>query len=202
MLYYLRSHYFVYLQSWGLNILHSIPVWNEGSSTRSYAMTDIAFHVYSKMDIHRQNWAQIAPELEPIIVILGMTGTRKLSERRLPYSAQWSARAVKSLGMVCVARKAFMDERLLGILAKFNAGVTIVPVFLGVESGQWRLELTTWGQHTFRKDSPCNMEVISESDGELRYRWQHRDDWSYEHEGNSNMVNGVYTLSCKCHACF
>lgn len=199
VVHYLRSHYFPHLRTWGLNILHTIPVWKSGTSLQSYALTDIDFHIYSKVDIHRHNWAQVSPNLEPIIVIVGMTGFKPMPNRRLAFSTNWVVRTNKhvSHGTVSISKQVFMDERLLNLLARINAVTTIIPMLPSVENGVWKLELTTWGQHPIRKNRPCEWKPVSEREGHLKYKWAHRDGWSYEHEGTSDITNGAYSVSCK-----
>ena len=129
----------------------------------------------------------------------GMTGFKPMPSRRLAFSTNWVVRANKNVshGTVSISRHVFMDERLLKLLAKINTFTTIVPLFSGVENGVWKLELTTWGQHPMRKNRACEWKAVSEREGHLKYKWQHRDGWSYEHEGSSDIVNGSYSVSCE-----
>ncbi|KAI0916987.1 hypothetical protein AcW1_007702 [Taiwanofungus camphoratus] len=198
VVHYIRTRYFPHLTQWGLNILHTVPLFKSGTSLPSYALTNIDFHVYSKASIHRHNWAQVPPALEPAIVILGMTGFKPLPSTHLEFSANWVARVNKgiSYGTVSISRNVFMDQRLLKLLARVNAVTTVIPLFHGVENDVWKLHLTTWAQHEFRRNRPCDWKLDAEKDGYTKYKWEHRDGWSYEHEGSSDIVNGAYTVSC------
>ncbi|KZT11520.1 uncharacterized protein LAESUDRAFT_274940 [Laetiporus sulphureus 93-53] len=197
VVHYIGRYYFPYLAHGGLNILHTVPVWKHGLDIPSFALTSVSFHVYSKEVIHRHNWAQHSYVTEPIIVVLGMTKGRPLPQERLDFSTNWVVRVSKgaSYGTVCLSRKAFMEERLLQLLTNVNALTTIIPVFTGVEEGVWKLDLTTWALHTYKKKQVCKWQLDSEADGYMRYIWQFRDGWKYEHEGGE-VPNGTYAVSC------
>ena len=194
MLHYIRVGYFGYLRSNGLHILHTVPIWKQ-NFRNSYALTDVAFHVYSKTDIKLDNWAQVPPQFEPSIVVLGMTGGRKMPSFRLSYSAQWASHASKNLGMICIAKRLFLDDQLLKTLAKINAGVTIIPVSSSVDNGKWDVHLQTFAQG--HPDKPSDFKHISRHSDKLVLNWQHRDDYIYEHDGNSPLINSRYTLLCE-----
>ncbi|CCM02877.1 uncharacterized protein FIBRA_04991 [Fibroporia radiculosa] len=196
---YLKSHYLPYLAHWGLHIIHTVPIWTFGSTLPSCALTSVAFHVYSKLTITRQNWAHVSTAQEPVIAILGMSSFRPLPSTQLEYSADWVVRATKgiSYGTVCVSRAAFMEQRLLHLLARVNALTTVVPKFSGIHNGVWKLELTTWAKHEWKSSEDCKwVAVPAEHDGFSKYAWQHRDCWKYEHEGSGDVANGTYAVSC------
>ncbi|CCL98532.1 uncharacterized protein FIBRA_00531 [Fibroporia radiculosa] len=198
-IYYLKGHFLPYLARWGMHIIHTVPVWTSGSPFSSCALTSVDFQVYSKLNITRQNWATISTSQEPVIAIFGMTQFQLMPYKRLEYSADWIVRASKgtSYGTVCVSRAAFLEQRLLHLLSQVNSVTTIVPNFYGVHNGVWKLDLTTWAKHAWKKTEKCTWQSIpAEREGFSKYHWQHRDFWKYEHEGAGNIANGTYTVTC------
>lgn len=197
---YIKSHYLPHLAHWGLHILYTVPIWHSGTleTLPSCSLTSIAYHIYSKTQITRHTWAHVAAE--PAIVILGMIGFRSLPSTYLEYTADLVITASRgiSYGTVSVSRSVFLDQRLLQLLTRINALTTVVPKFYGVHNGAWKLELTTWAQHEWRKDQACDWTAVTDEEGHLKYKWQHRDYWTYEHEGSGEVANGSYSVSCKC----
>ncbi|CCM01094.1 uncharacterized protein FIBRA_03142 [Fibroporia radiculosa] len=195
---YLKSHYLPHLGHWGLNIIHTVPIWTSKSDTPSCALTSIAFHVYAKDAITRHNWAHISATLEPVIVLLGMTRHRPLPCTRLEYSANWVIRLTKgiSYSTVCISRAAFLERRLLHLLSHVNAVTTVVPKFYGIHNGVWKLDLTTWAKHEWKNSDECRWSLVDDQHGKMKYRWQHRDAWKYEHEGTGDVADGTYSIIC------
>ncbi|OCH91887.1 hypothetical protein OBBRIDRAFT_727931 [Obba rivulosa] len=194
---YIQEHYFTELMQAGLHVLYTIPVWTLREHIPTHALTSTLFHVYSKITVTRQNCAHVVPALEPVLVILGMTGHRALPALRLEFSSAWVSRINKgiSYGTLAISRQIFMD-RFLELFTDINRHTTIVPVFNGIESDKWQLQLTTWAKHQFRKHSKCNWKLRSERDGFVKYAWEHRDVWRYEHEASAgDIVNGVYSVT-------
>ncbi|EMD31462.1 hypothetical protein CERSUDRAFT_69274 [Gelatoporia subvermispora B] len=194
--YYIQKQYLPLIAYSGLHILYTIPVWTLHDLMPTHSLTAVDFHVYSQITVTRHNCAQIAPSLEPALIILGMTGELSLPASRLGFSAPWVARVSKgiSYGTLAISRRIFMD-RFLELFANVNRHTTIVPAFNGIENDKWRLQLTTWAEHEFRKHSKCQWKVRSERDDFIKYAWEHRDVWRYEHEGSaSDIVNGVYSV--------
>ncbi|PCH40165.1 hypothetical protein WOLCODRAFT_68457 [Wolfiporia cocos MD-104 SS10] len=197
VVHYLRAYYLPYLSRWGLNILHTLPVWTSRTSLLSYALTDFTFQVYSKLEITRQNWAQASTTTEPVIAILGVTDFRPLPAIELDFSNNWIARLRKgvSLSTVSISQSIFTERRLLGLLARINALTTLVPLAPEVRDGVWQPQLSVWAEHAYKKDRECGWVLESEQDGRLKYKWEHRDGWNYEHEG-SDGVSAAYGVSC------
>ena len=133
------------------------------------------------------------------IAVLGMTEFRPLPARRLEYSSGLIIRASRkiSYGTVVISRSTFMEKRLLDILSLINARTTVIPLFSGVVDGVWQLQLTTWAEHQWRSSQKCKWEEVSEGAGFMKYRWQHRDGWKYEHEGSGEIDNGTYSILCE-----
>ncbi|EMD37679.1 hypothetical protein CERSUDRAFT_105605 [Gelatoporia subvermispora B] len=194
---YFQEHYFPQLTQSGLHLLYTIPVWTIRDHIPAHAMTAASFHVYSKLTVTRHNCVHIAPSLEPVLVVIGMTGHREFPASRLEFSSAWVARANSgvSYGTLAISKQIFMD-RFLELFSEINRHTTIVPVFNGIESDKWQLQLTTWAKHQFRKQKKCEWKIRSERDGFVKYAWEHRDVWRYEHEGSAgDIVNGVYSVT-------
>lgn len=146
----------------------------------------------------RHNWTQTIGGAEPVIVILGMTGHHRLLEVQLKFSSSWVIRANARLtyGTVSIAKNVFFQEHLLDQLARINAATTLVPLHFGVEDNTLNLEVEVWARHAKSKNHPCTWKLVEERAGYAQYLWQHRDVWSYEHEGNNHITNGYYKASC------
>ncbi|KZT64494.1 hypothetical protein DAEQUDRAFT_678489 [Daedalea quercina L-15889] len=198
VVHYLQGHYLPHLAQSGLNIIHTVPVWRTKVNMTSVSLTTMHFHVYSKTEITRQNWAHVSGSLEPVIAVLGMTEFRPLPALRLEYSSNLIIRASRSIsyGTVCISRSSFMEKRLLDLLSIINSRTTVIPLFSGVVDGVWQLQLTTWAEHQWRSTQQCKWEEISRHNGIMKYRWQHRDGWKYEHEGTGVIDNGTYSVLC------
>ena len=198
VVHYIQGHYLPHLSQSGLNIIHTVPVWKAKTSLTSVSLTTMHFHVYSKTEITRRNWAHVTASLEPVIAVLGMTEFRPLPALRLEYSSGLIIRASRkiSYGTVVISRSTFMEKRLLDILSLINARTTVIPLFSGVVDGVWQLQLTTWAEHQWRSTQKCKWEEVSECAGFMKFRWQHRDGWKYEHEGSGEIDNGTYSILC------
>ncbi|KZT65463.1 hypothetical protein DAEQUDRAFT_524238 [Daedalea quercina L-15889] len=201
VVHYLQGHYLPHLAYSGFNIIHTVPVWKTKVNMTSVSLTTMHFHVYSKAEITRRNWAHVSGSLEPVIAVLGMTEFRPLPALRLEYSSSLIVRASKhiSYGTVCISRPTFMEKRLLDLLSLINARTTVIPLFSGVVDGVWQLQLTTWAEHQWRSSQKCKWEEVSEHAGFMKYKWQHRDGWKYEHEGTGEIDNGTYSVLCSTH---
>lgn len=203
VIWYLTEKYFPSLRSEGLNIITSIPVWKPdlvaNQSLPSYALTDVTFHVYSKVEVTRHNWTQVTPGQEPIIVVLGTTGWRSLPATQLEFSTGWIVHANRgfSHGTIGIARRVFIEERLLGLLSGVNANTTMIPVLIDPTQGFRGLTLKKWAEHDQRKDRPSKWELQpSEGEGCLKYLWEHCEEWRYKLRGNSNMMSSTQGISC------
>jgi len=142
-----------------------------------------------------------------------MTKFKPLPKARLEYSAEWVTRSKGQVGTgtICLSRKVFLEERLLGLLSGINATTTIVPIFpgsdddddcvalfTGLEASEWGLSLATWGKRNMtrrKRGLKCDWEFNAASGG---YKWDYTDKWSYEHEGSHDDANnGIYNVSCQ-----
>ncbi|KAI8986088.1 hypothetical protein BD414DRAFT_416881 [Trametes punicea] len=199
VIWYLTEHYFHALHKEGLNVISTVPVWKPGqSSLPSYALTSVAFHVYSKVEVTRYNWVQVPVGMEPAVVILGTTGSRPLPSDHLAYSANWVVHAHKgfSHGTISIAHRVFIQERLLKLLANINALTTLIPVMLDPLMGFHGVSLKKWAEHDQRKDRQSNWRLLpSEGTGYLKYLWEHLEEWRYKLSGNGE-IDAVQGISC------
>lgn len=201
VVWYLTQHYFPALCKEGMNILSSIPIWKTaGLSLPSYALTSVAFHVYSRVEVVRHNWAHVTPGQEPIVVVLGTTGYRALPAARLEWSTGWVVHANRgfSHGTLSIARRVFLEERLLALLSGVNANTTLIPLMLDPLRGFYGVSLQTWASHEQRKDRPSKWELQpAGGDGCLRYMWEHCEEWRYKMAGSGDMMNATQGMSCE-----
>lgn len=185
----------------GLNVISSIPVWKTaGLSLPSYALTSAAFHVYSRVEVTRNNWAYVAPGHEPVIVVLGTTGYRALPAARLEWSTGWVVRTNRTFshGTLSIARRVFLEERLLTLLAGVNAQTTLIPLMDNPLLGFLGVSLKMWVDHEQRRDLLLRWKLQpADGDGCLRYMWQHREEWGHKTEGNGDLANATQGMSCK-----
>ncbi|PIL22598.1 hypothetical protein GSI_15287 [Ganoderma sinense ZZ0214-1] len=199
VVYYLAKHYFPAVCKDGLNVISSIPVWKTGKSLPSYALTDVAFHVYSKVEITRHNWTHVAPGMEPIVVVVGTTGFRTLPSKQLDFSTGWIVQGNKgfSHGTISISKRVFIEERLLNLLSRVNGLTTLIPSTPDMSQAFQDLSLKPWADHELRKDRPSKWELQpSDGDGYLKYLWEHSEEWVYKLRGNSNMMSGTNGISC------
>ncbi|KAH9933125.1 uncharacterized protein BXZ73DRAFT_101094 [Epithele typhae] len=188
-IHYITQHYFPALCKHAFHVLTSVPVWKaDATLPSSYALTSVDFQVYSSTPVTRKNWAHVSAGHEPVLVIFGMTAHRPPPAHHLDWSAYWvvHAEAARSFshGTLSIARRVFMDERVLTLLARVNVLTTLVP------------------SARMRSSSPTQ-EVAGEwviqplaDDGTLQYLWQHNERWQYDSRGNANPTNTSRGVSC------
>ncbi|CDO76097.1 hypothetical protein BN946_scf184649.g23 [Trametes cinnabarina] len=196
LVWYLTEHYFCEIRKEGLNVIFSIPVFK--ASPSSYALTSMLFHVYSKVEVTRYNWTHIPAGMEPVIVILGTTGSRPLPADHLEYSTGWVVQANRgfSHGTIGISRRAFIEERLLRLLSNVNALTTLIPIMIDPLKGFHGVSLKKWAEHEQRKDRPSNWRLIpSDGSGYLKYLWEHCEEWRYKLSGNGE-IDASQGISC------
>ncbi|THG96118.1 hypothetical protein EW026_g5654 [Hermanssonia centrifuga] len=193
---YLQSYYFTQFISSGYHVLYTIPVWKPTTNLPSYALTEAIFHVHSPKPVTRLTWHQVTKVNEPIIVILGMTGSRPLPALRLTWTTNWTLRATKAIsyGTVSLSKRVFLEERLLTLLAEVNALTTVIVQPFRLHNNSWSPELTTLAQA--ERGAHTRWVLDTEKAGLLKYKWEHRDGWSYEHWGSNDTMNGNYSVHC------
>lgn len=199
VVYYLSNHYFPAICKEAQNVVSSVPVWKTGDSLPSYALTDVAFHVYSRIEVSRYNWAHVPSGSEPIIVVFGMSGFRPLPSQRLDYSTAWIVQGNKgfSHGTMSISKRVFLEERLLTLLSRINALTTLIPSTPDVFQAFHSIKLRPWAEHDQRKDHPSKWELQpSDGDGCLKYLWEHCEEWRYNLKGSSDMMSAAHGVSC------
>ncbi|KAI0826876.1 hypothetical protein BC628DRAFT_226056 [Trametes gibbosa] len=198
VVYYLTQHYFPQLSKEGMNVISSLPVWKTGNSLPSYALTSVAFHVYSRVEVARYNWAHVAAGMEPIIVVLGTTSFRPLPATHLEFSTGWIVQANRgfSHGTLSIARRVFIEERLLALLSNVNAQTTLIPLMVDPLLGFHGVRLKKWAEHEQRKDRSSKWQLQPSEEGCLKYIWEHCEEWRYKTEGSGDMMNATHGISC------
>ena len=199
-IHYIQQYYLGHLTTLGHNVLFSIPIF-KSAKVPSFGLTTVAFHTYSKEVVERRTLRRLARTVQsPVIVILGMTESRPLPSYRLPYSTSWLIQDSRSLsiGSVTLSQKVFLAKRLLPLLAKVNAATTIVPIWLDVEGGEWKLDLTTWdGEKSKKRRETTWTPVAATSSAALEYKWDHHDEWTYKGHHISDSTHEEYKVSCE-----
>ncbi|KAH9891709.1 hypothetical protein C8Q73DRAFT_782384 [Cubamyces lactineus] len=203
VIWYLTRQYFPALCKDGLNVVFTVPVWQSGASLPSYALTDVTFHVYSRVEVTRYNWAQVSANMEPIVVVLGTTGGKPLPSQRLEFSTNWIVQANKgfSHGTISIAQRVFIEQRLLQLLANVNAQTTLIPVLFNPLLGFHGVNMKRWAEHDQRKDRPSKWRLVpSEGADCLRYLWEHCEEWQYKLSGNGELdaAQGIYCITRNC----
>ncbi|CCM05147.1 uncharacterized protein FIBRA_07356 [Fibroporia radiculosa] len=195
-----RRSYLPALHQWGFSILHTIPIWNHGTLPPTYALTQAEFQIYSDVTVTRQNCLQaMSSIMEPVILILGMTGFRPMPSTHLQFSANWVVRVSEgvSSSTLALSREILLDKGLLVLLAQINAVTTIVPVMTHIDDkGVWKPTFTTWAHDPQRTGQRCPWTPERlDVDVSYRYKWEHQVSYTYEHKG-SGVVQGEYSVSC------
>ncbi|KAF7366886.1 hypothetical protein MSAN_00947300 [Mycena sanguinolenta] len=190
---YFMSKYLVELSVDGHNIIHSTPIF---PSTHHFGLTSVSFQIVAK-DVVTVTNCMFEREA-PVIMVYGMMGGRPLPAATIEWGHGWVIPGrTTSHGTMCLSRQAFLEGKLLATLEVVNRRTTVVPRFPGDHEEEWKVHLTTWDQHRYRKNEQCHWKrVPSTNAGWLEYAWEHRDEWSYEHDGTHNSA---FAYSVLCH---
>lgn len=199
LLHYMKDYLFELADS-GYNIIHSIPIFTNRDE-RTFGYTSVAQKVVSKSNVTIDNCRYVLVKDAPILLILGMWHFRPMPPLCVEWFSGWiiENKRNKSFGTLCLSKTAFLEGRLLPLLADVNPLTTIVPKFAGILDGDWHFELTSWKDDPYRQKRPCTWkERRNVSSTHLDYVWEHRDEWNYEHEGTASEEKKCeYTLACK-----
>ncbi|CAL1696314.1 unnamed protein product [Somion occarium] len=199
LLHYLKD-YLLDLSDGGHNIIYSIPVFTNRDD-KTFGYTSVAHKIVTKSTVTIGNCGSLHEKDAPIILILGVCNFRPMPPLVVEWFPGWiiENKRSKSHGTLCLSKAAFLEGRLLPLLAEVNAVTTLIPKFAGVIDGDWHFDLTTWKDDIYRHAKLCNWkEKQNVSSQYLEYVWEHRDEWSHEHEGTySDERNGEYSLSCR-----
>ncbi|KAJ7337589.1 hypothetical protein DFH08DRAFT_877180 [Mycena albidolilacea] len=179
--------------SWsGHNIIHSTPIFPH---THQFGLTAASFQVVSKTVVTVTNC--LFEHEAPVIMVVGMTRGRALLTQIISWGCGWvgpSGRS-RSHGTICLSRESFLEGKLLATLELVNRRTTVVPRFPRENEQEWEVCLTTWDHHQYRKNKRCNWQKVEKNTpGWLEYAWDHRDEWSYEHEGTREETSAFSVL--------
>ncbi|KAF7366869.1 hypothetical protein MSAN_00945600 [Mycena sanguinolenta] len=185
--------YLVKLSAAGLNIIHSIPIF---PTHQHFGLTSVSYQIVSKDVVTITNC--MFEREAPVLMVVGMTGGRPLPAATISWGHGWviPGRTV-SHGTICLSSEAFLEGKLLSALEVVNRRTTVVPRFPGEHEEEWKVHLTTWDNHRYRKNELCNWKKVPSSNPSwLEYAWEHRDEWSYEHDSTRNKA---FAFSVLCH---
>lgn len=135
----------------------------------------------------------------PALLIYGMCGGRPMPSTLVQWLMGFivSGGRRKALGTVSLSREVFLEGRMLHLLEAVNRRTTLVPKFAGVIDGKGHFDLCAWDEDQYRRGKKCAWkEVNTGKTDALEYVWEHRDEWSHEHEGTDEQ-SGEYSLACK-----
>ncbi|KAJ7820022.1 hypothetical protein B0H14DRAFT_2292770, partial [Mycena olivaceomarginata] len=176
----------------GHSIIHSTPIFPH---THQFGLTAASFQVVSKTVVTVTNC--LFEHEAPVIMVVGMTRGRPLLSQIISWGCGWvgpSGRP-KSHGTICLSRESFLEGKLLATLELVNRRTTVVPRFPRENEQEWEVYLTTWDHHQYRKNKRCNWQKVEKATpGWLEYAWDHRDEWSYEHEGTHEEASAFSVL--------
>ncbi|KAF7343262.1 hypothetical protein MVEN_01758100 [Mycena venus] len=175
-IYYMRK-YLDELSFSGHNIIHSTPIFPH---THQFGLTSASFQIVSKNIVTVANC--MFNREAPVIMVLGMMCGRPLLSQPISWGHGWVI--------------PWRQSRLLARLEMVNRRTTVVPRFPRENEEEWKVYLTTWDHHRYRKNKQCNWKKVENSNpGWLEYGWEHRDEWSYEHEGTREDAS-AYSVLC------
>ncbi|KAJ7731993.1 hypothetical protein B0H16DRAFT_1582407 [Mycena metata] len=177
----------------GHNIIHSIPIFPH---THEFGLTSASFQVVSKSPVIVTNY--MFEHEVPVLMVVGMVCGRLLPVQTIPWVGGWvfSGGRSKSHGTICLSRTAFLEKKLLATLELVNRRTTVIPRFPREGEDEWKVYLTTWADHPSRTHEECQWTKVENSNPSwLEYTWEHRDEWSYEHEGTRHGASG-YSVLC------
>ncbi|KAL7279894.1 hypothetical protein ACG7TL_006303 [Trametes sanguinea] len=198
-IWYLKLQYFRAIREQSLHVISSIPIYKSGNFLPSYALTSVTFQVYSNKPVTSRDWMHIPAKIEPILVILGMSGSRPLPADRLEYSTNWvvqTQRGGVSHGTIGISHRIFTQDRLFHLLSTLNALTTLIPVVFNPLLGFHGVNLKTWAEHEQRKDRPSDWQLVSAANADhAKYLWEHSEEWRYKLSGNGE-IDATQTISC------
>ncbi|KAF7366836.1 hypothetical protein MSAN_00942100 [Mycena sanguinolenta] len=185
--------YLVKLSAAGLNIIHSIPIF---PAHQHFGLTSASYQIVSK-DVVTVTNCMLEREA-PVLMVVGMMRGRPLPAETISWGYGWVIPGrTPSHGTMCLSREAFLEGKLLSALEVVNRRTTVVPRFPCEHEEEWQVHLTTWDNHHYRRNEPCNWKQISSNNSSwLEYAWEHRDEWSYEHDSTRNKA---FAFSVLCH---
>ncbi|KAF8183019.1 hypothetical protein K438DRAFT_1975274 [Mycena galopus ATCC 62051] len=190
-IYFMRK-YLVDLSVGGYNIIHSTPIFTH---THGFGLTDASFQIVSETVVNAANC--MFQRHAPVLIVYGMMGGRPMPAEVIAWGRGWIVPGrVLSHGTLCLSRASFLEARLLAALEVVNRRTTVVPRFPGANEEEWKVHLTTWDEHNYRRNELCRWKPVAKANpGWLEYAWEHRDEWTYEHDGTHNQAF-AYAVLC------
>lgn len=203
LIYYISGHYLPILSRARYQVLYTIPLAAvDVQRCHSSTLTAVKFQILpfshsSSATVSRQSIIHDRNS----VVFLGMTDCHLMPQGQLPRGINWvcGTKDQYPQGAICIARHAFLECSVLAMLEIINRNTTVVPHFSGVHDGEWFLELTTWAKHERLINLACLWKQLPADSDCLNFDWKNRDEWRYEHEGDSSG-SGLYTVKCKQHS--
>ncbi|KAF8125900.1 hypothetical protein K438DRAFT_2001766 [Mycena galopus ATCC 62051] len=189
---YFIEKYLDVLSTNGHNIIHSTPI---VPISDSFGFTDVSFQIVSKEPVTAANC--VFHREAPVLVVYGMMSGRPMPQAVIQWGHGWVVPGrIPSHGTVVLSRECFLESKLLAMLEVVNRRTTVVPRFPGADEEEWKVHLTTWDDHHYRRNERCNWKKVAQiNPGWLEYAWEHRDEWTYEHEGTHNQTF-AYAVLC------
>ncbi|KAF8183035.1 hypothetical protein K438DRAFT_1600129 [Mycena galopus ATCC 62051] len=190
-IHYMRK-YLVDLSTGGYNIIHSTPIFPQ---SYPFGFTDASFQIVSETVVNTANC--MFQRQAPVLIVYGMMGGRPMPAEVISWGRGWVVPGrTPSHGTVVFSRSSFLEGKLLAMLEVVNRRTTVVPRFPGAHEEEWKVHLTTWDEHNYRKNERCNWKKVAKANpGWLEYAWEHRDEWTYEHDGTHNQAF-AYAVLC------
>ncbi|KAF8128338.1 hypothetical protein K438DRAFT_1948831 [Mycena galopus ATCC 62051] len=190
---YFIEKYLAVLSTNGHNIIHSTPI---VPISDSFGFTDVSFQIVSKDTVTAANC--VFHREAPVLIVYGMMSGRPMPQAVIQWGHGWVVPGrIPSHGTVVLSRESFLESKLLAMLEVVNRRTTVVPRFPRADEEEWRVHLTTWDDHHYRRNERCNWKKVAQvNPGWLEYAWEHRDEWTYEHEGTHNQT---FSYAVLCH---
>ncbi|KAF8214864.1 hypothetical protein K438DRAFT_2008968 [Mycena galopus ATCC 62051] len=184
--------YLEVLSTNGHNIIHSTPI---VPISDSFGFTDVSFQIVSKETVTAANC--VFHREAPVLIVYGMMSGRPMPQAVIQWGHGWVVPGrIPSHGTVVLSRECFLASKLLAMLEVVNRRTTVVPRFPHADEEEWKVHLTTWDDHYYRRKERCNWKKVAKvNPGWLEYAWEHRDEWTYEHDGTHNQTF-AYAVLC------
>jgi hypothetical protein len=191
------DEYLHYLERSGHNIIHSVPIFKQALT---FGLTDVSIQVVSKTVITVRNVTHVHEA--PVLLVLGMLEHRPMPTITISWGAGWVIPPRKghvSYGTICLSQRTFLEGRLLHLLEQINRETTVIPRFPNEDEDEHTVYLTTWNQHTHRRNKGCNWTLSDKHHSDwLEYIFEHKDVREYSHEmSGAHPELDEYSVLCE-----
>ena len=182
----LRTHYFDQLVFLGYHIIYTVPLWAGNPVPVSTKLTDFIVQTSSEVAYDRTNIRQATPLTEPILLILGTTGSRKIKASTAHSPSGLLIRPVRGLpyGTTFLPARIFLQEHLIGLLERVNAMTTLVILPFPPRRYGLRPQISLWERSENTKEDECKWLFVSDVNNTLKYEWSHFEEYSRKYVGN------------------